>query len=962
VQLDPGEWERAKRIFADAVALPVDGRAAFVASACGSDARLRVEIETLLQAHEQAHLFLEVRPEIPADLFAGTQAGDAASMEGRCLGPYEFLGRAGAGGMGDVYKARDLRLNRTVAIKVLPPHLAHDRRAADRIGREARAVAVLSHPNICTLYDVGREDDIVFLVMEYLDGDTLAARLEGGPLKQAQALHFAIQIASALDRVHRAGVIHRDLKPGNIMLTKDGAGAVQAKLLDFGISELRGPAPGPETMHGALAGASSSSPDDATSGLLRGTIRYMAPEQLDGKPADARSDVFAFGAVLYEMLTGSPAFGGPTTTAVITAVHDHEPTLALPPSLQRVVLTCLAKNPDDRWQTARDLLRELQWVQSDVRDREAAVGDSRSQRHRVAWIATATGLAAAIAAAAIVFVALNRRPPEAVAASFEVSTPFSDDPMSFALSADGRQLVFVATKDGASILWVRPIDDLNARPLDGTDGASFPFWSPDARAIGYFASGKLQRIDPRGGRPQPLADAPNGRGGSWAGDGTILFAPSTAGPLMRVSSEGGTPRPATQLTPGQNSHRWPQFLSGGKRFIYLSTQGQPGTSGVFLGSLDGAAPTRVLDDDAPAVYAPPGRLLVPRNGDLVSLEFNPDHPDVSGNASVVARLVGYDTQLARGAFSVSDAGVLAYRTGIASRRQLVWFDRGGHALGTAGPPDNDAIAAPELSPDGRHVAVFRSVAGNDDVWTIPIEGGIPTRLTAAPGLDGFPIWTRDGRSVIYTALHGSYGLAERSLAGGERALFQTPGLKIATDVSPDGRVLLYAIQVPVTGVDLWAAPLPPESDLAPWPVAQTPFDEMAGQFAPNGAWIAYQSNATGQMEIYVRPFPGPGTEQRLSLGGGSQPRWSPKGQELFYVAADGRLMVIPVAYDARFRTLEAATPHALFRTHLATGANIPPAVGTKAQYVVAPDGRFLMNVSLEGAPAPPIVVSVRPGS
>jgi eukaryotic-like serine/threonine-protein kinase len=955
--VDAGTWRRAKDIFADALARTSEERAAFVAHACGTEGALLDEVEALLAAHHDASLFLESRPELPPDLFPGSGADIAEPLtDGTLLGPYRCERRIGAGGMGSVYKARDLRLNRTVAIKVLPSHLANDNQAGERFEREGRAVAALNHPNICTLYDVGREDGIAFLVMEYLEGETLATRLQRSPLKREQALHFAIQIASALERVHRAGLVHRDLKPSNIMLTNAGTGSAQVKLLDFGIAKTLSASPDTSSASTPTNGSAVTPGNPTAIGMILGTIRYMAPEQIDGGPTDARSDLFAFGAVLYEMFTGSPAFDGPRTSALVAAIHDQPPpSAALDPAINRIVHACLEKHPDDRWQTARDLLRELQWAREEPQV-PGAGRESGSAAKRRRWLGAGAAMLAAISLIAA-YGAVGRRPLAAdVLARFEIATPPTSDPMSFALSPDGRQLVFVATQGRVPKLWVRLLDDLNARPIDGTDGASFPFWSPDGQAIAYFANGKLRRVGLHGDRVYTIADAANGRGGAWARSGIILFAPSTAGALLEVAADGGTPRPATQLSPGQVSHRWPQVLADGSRFVYLSTQGQPGTSGVFMGSLAGGDATRVLDDDSPAAYTA-GRLLVVHEGALLSLPFNPNDRRVAGEPTIVAKPVGFDTQLARGAYSVSASGVLAYRSGVASERQLIWFDRDGRRLGPVGLPDANAIAAPELSPDGRQVAVFRNVDGNDDVWTIPIEGGVPTRLTFAPNLDGFPIWTRDGRGIIYTAFHQRYTLVARTLNGEERSLFKTSGLKIANDISPDGRLLLYAVQVPASGVDLWTVPLASADDDAR-PIAQTPFDEMSGQFAPNGKWIAYQSNASGQMEIYVRPFPGPGAPQQVSLGGGSQPRWSPGGSELFYVAADGRMTAVAIANDPSPSAIRAGAPRPLFQTHLATGANIPPAVASKPQYAIAPDGRFLINVAVEGAPAPPIVVSI----
>lgn len=571
--------------------------------------------------------------------------------------------------------------------------------------------------------------------------------------------------------------------------------------------------------------------------------------------------------------------------------------------------------------------------------------------------AAAFAVALAIGAAAVAYLVGNPPEPETLTVRFELTTPPTTDPMSFALSPDGRQLAFVAAKDGVARLWIRPLDQVAAQALDGTDGATFPFWAPDGRDVAYFAGGRLHRIDVRGGRPQVLADAPNGRGGSWNRDGVILFAPTTASGLMQVKAAGGTPRAATQFGAGDNSHRWPQFLSDGRRFIYLSTQGRPGTSGVFLGSLDSDQRTRLLDDDAPAAFVPPDRLLVTRQGTLVALPFDARAGLVSEEPAVVAKPVGFDTQLVRPAVAVSDAGVLAHRSAIATRRQLTWVDRTGVLRGTVGPVDEDGLAAPEVTPDDRQVAVFRTIEANTDVWTIPIEGGVPSRFTFSSGVDGFPLWSPAGDSVLFTSLRASgYQLLERSIQGRERILFEQPEIKIPLDFSPDGNYLLYAVQVPETGVDLLAVPMPITGDREPIAVAQTPFDEMAGQFSPTGQWVAYQSNATGPLEIYVRPFPGPGTARQVSLGGGTQPRWSPDGKELLFVAPDGHVMTAAVRLDPSSRMLEALAPRGLFQAQLATGANISPAAGSRAQYTLTRDGRLLMNLAVPGAPAPPITV------
>jgi Tol biopolymer transport system component len=460
--------------------------------------------------------------------------------------------------------------------------------------------------------------------------------------------------------------------------------------------------------------------------------------------------------------------------------------------------------------------------------------------------------------------------------------------------------------------------------------------------------------------PQVIADAPNGRGGAWSHDGVILFVPSTASAVMRVSAAGGTPASATYLAAGQRSHRWPAFLPDGKRFLFVSTHGEPGTEGVFLGSLERDAVARVLEDESPAVYAPPGRLVLEREGALVSLPFDPERGAVVGEPTILVRPIGVDT-IVRPAFAISETGVFAHRTAVAAQRQLTWIDRSGRIIGPFGPPDDAAIAAPELTRDGRQLAVYRSVDGNADIWRLPVPGGVPSRFTFGSRIDAYPLWSPNSRHLVFTStFKGVWGVFERATDGSDidRPLFKKSEIKVALDFSPDGHLLLYAVQVPQTGVDLWAVPMPEAGEDRAFPAVQTPFDEMAGQFSSDGKWLAYQSNATGRIEVYVRAFPGSGNAQQVSVSGGSQPRWSRDGRDLYYIATDGWLMAVPLRVDGGNDRIDAAAPQRLFKTDVATGSNILPAVGSRAQYVVAPDGRFLMNVAVEGAPAPPITVTV----
>jgi serine/threonine protein kinase len=868
------------------------------------------------------------------------------------LGPYEVIALIGAGGMGEVYRARDTRLDRTVALKVLPAGLAADAQFRERFDREARAISKLDHQNICSLFDTGRHDGTSYLVMQFLEGETLADRLARGPLPLDQTLSIAIQIADALAMAHRAGIIHRDLKPGNVILTKTGA-----KLLDFGLA--KGVA---SMIAGAGASALPTTPPALTvQGTILGTFQYMAPEQLEGREADARSDIFAFGAVIYEMITGRKAFEGTSHASLISAILKDEPARITslqpltPPTLERLVSTCLAKEPDDRWQTARDIVRELRWIAEGRAAQPLAVTPGRSRRERQALLYVS---ALVILAAFAGFLWMQRRStsmPQVV--RFDVNTPPSSDPSSFALSVDGRQLAFVAMADGATKLWVRPFDDTMARPLAGTDGASYPFWSPDGHALGFFADGKLKRIDLSGGAARILANAPSARGGTWNGDGLILFTPTATASdptavLMRVSSSGGTPEPVTHLSAGHGSHRWPQFLPDGRRFVFVSALGRPDANGVYLGSLDGREPIKVLASESAALFAPPNLLLAVRQGVLRAIPFNLDRGAITGDEVPIADAVGTDGTIARSAFSVSETGVLAHRPESGQRRQLVWFDRAGRRLAAVGEPDETSMAGPAIDPAGRRVAVYRAIGGNLDVWVMDLNREGATRLTFDSGVDAEPVWSADGQRVLFRSTrNGTADLFEKPAtgAGEERVLLRDAGVPLSA--SPDGQFLLYLRTSPKTGSDIWAFPL--TSGAKPFPLVQTAADEFGCEFSPDGRWIAYESNESGRLQIYVRHFPPSGDPWQISTSGGTQPRWRHDGKELYYVAPDAQLMAVPMTVSADNRTMNPGVPLRLFSTRLATGSNVIPG---RQQYAVAPDGRFLMNIKADDTPVAPITV------
>ncbi len=853
--------------------------------------------------------------------------------------------------MGQVFRARDTRLDRDVAIKVLPEAFAHDTDRLARFQREAKTLASLNHPHIAGIYGLEESGGVTALVMELVEGEDLSQRIARGAIPMDEALPIARQIAEALEAAHEQGIIHRDLKPANIKVRPDG----MVKVLDFGLAKAMDPT------GGSSANAMNSptlSMHATQAGIILGTAAYMSPEQAAGKAVDKRSDLWAFGVVLLEMLTGRPVFAGETLSHVLAAVLRAEPDWsALPPDtpapIRRLLRRCLDKDRKRRLDSAADARLEIDDALTATSPADRT--PRRSARRPWMWVVAIAGVSAA---ALFVGTRLPRQRAESPASlRFQIPTPPTSEPLSFALSPDARHLAFVGATGSASKLFLRPLDQLTSRELAGTEGAIFPFWSPDSRRIVFFANGKMKMIDSDGGAVRIVTDAPNGRGGTWNLDGTIVFAPSTAGILMRISSSGGAATPVTRLSPGQNSHRWPEFLPDGRHFLFVSTQGAKGTQGLFVGSLDGGDPIRLLEDEVPATYVAPGMLLLVRKGGIDALRFDPVRATVTGDGVQVAEAVGWDGSMARGAVSASSRGVLAYRSGLAVPRRLTWYDRGGVERGTVGPIDENAPAGPEISPDGHRAAISRMVGSSLDIWLMDLVRGVPSRFTLNEQIDLYAVWASSQRVIFTSTKNGLFEFYEKSVSGdgAERLLAEPTGsVKLPMSVSSDGRFLLYAIQVPATGVDLWALPL--DGIQKPLPIAQTRFDEEAGQFSPDGHWVAYQSNESGRMEIYLKPFPGPGTQFPVSPEGGAQPRWRADGKELFYVSRDSRLMAVPVASGAGGGSLEVGRPTPLFSVHLATGLNILPAVGTKQQYAVAADGRFLMNVPVEGGSIPPITI------
>jgi Tol biopolymer transport system component len=884
-------------------------------------------------------------------------------VAGTKLGPYEILSAIGAGGMGEVYRARDTRLDRIVAIKVLPAHLADRADLRERFDREAKTIASLNHPHICTLYDTGHQDDIDFLVMEYLEGETLAQRLQKGGLPIQQVFQYAIEISDALDKAHRKGVTHRDLKPGNIMLTKTGT-----KLLDFGLAKLTQEA----TPASAQLSELPTAKDPLTAqGTLLGTLQYMAPEQVEGKEVDARTDIFAFGAVVYEMTTGKRAFEGKTQASLIAKILETDPPPIsslqpmTPPALDRVVKKCLAKEPEKRWQAASDVCDELKWIaeggsQAGTPAPVVATRKSPLSDARLAWIVTAVFFLAMLAFG--YFVYFRPAPQQAHAVRF---TLFPPEKWSLAgtgavttgatapvkISPDGQQIAFVAVSaEGKTLLWDRSLDTLVAQPLSGTEGASAPFWSPDSRSLGFFAGGKLKKIDVSGGPPITLCDAPDNRGGTWNRDGVIVFAPTNTAALQKVSASGGMPTPATMLAQGELGHIRPSFLPDGRHFLYSTIAPRPGLGGpIYVGSLDSSDRKALLNaNSANALYSQ-GYLLFLRESTLVAQPFDSRRLVLTGDAFPVAERIrtSVSTQ-PYGYFSASEYGALVYQTGAeTANSQLLWFDRTGKQIGELGDPG--AYRSVELSPDGKRVSlsVLDEVGKGEDIWIYDVARGLRTRFTFGPA-NAFAVWSPDGSRIIYGSRRkGSFDLYQKdsSGAGSDEMLAEDNLDKYPMSWSPDGKSVLYESLGSSRSSELFVLPL--TGDRKPLPLLRTQFGETDGRISPDGRWVVYRSNESGRNEIYVAPFPGPGGKWQISTAGGYAPRWRHDGSEIFYLTPDNKLMVASVS--GKSAGFEVGAIKLLFATRIVFAGGY--------QYDATADGqRFLIDTSPEQATSAPITV------
>ncbi|HEY1678932.1 MAG TPA: protein kinase [Candidatus Sulfotelmatobacter sp.] len=886
---------------------------------------------------------------------------------GTRLGPYEIAEPLGAGGMGEVYRARDTRLDRSVAVKILPARLADKPEAGERFEREARTISSLNHPHICQLHDVGSQDGVRFLVMELLEGETLADRVCRGPMPLEQVLRYGAEIARGLDAAHRCGVVHRDLKPGNIMLTKSGA-----KLMDFGLA--KGMAASRPVSVELTATLTTSQPSPLTQqGTIVGTFQYMSPEQVEGKEADPRSDIFSLGAVLYEMISGKRAFEGKTLVSIAASILEKEPAplQALqpltPPAFERVIKRCLAKDPEERWQNAGDLASELAWIAEGGHlsgQSKAPANVSRTRRRWIPWSTAGLALLAAVALSIALLsspqarplVRLQINPPDKV--QFDFVGDAGGPPV---ISPDGTKIVLsMKGSDGKNQLYLRSFDKLAFDPLPGTEGGQFPFWSPDSRSIAFFTLEKLKRMDIAGGPVVTVCDVAQARGGAWGSKGIILLARSFTSPLYQVPATGGTPVAATRMDAKFTTHRWPWFLPDGKHFLYLAANhtnpASPDTA-IYFASLDGKENRPLVASHSNAIYAS-GYLLYIHDNALVAHSLDDASGQFTGPEVVLNDDVQVDGSVWRGTFSASERGTLVYQPGTAGGNlNLVWYERSGKRLGTISVPDSYKQLS--ISRDNKKllVSVGEPLAS---LWVYDLEHSVRTRLTFANQNYSHPLWSPDGTQIAYTEGTGSANDAGSRImiksANGsgreQQVLFLDPanGVQQAlSDWSPDGRYLIYRTGTSGVGngYDLWVLPL--FGDRKPFAYVSGPGDQLYAQFSPDGKWVAYTSTETGAAEIYVVPFPPTGSKWQISTNGGAYPRWRGDGKAIFYLLP-GSSTVTETQVNGGTQNLEVGESHSLF-----DAGNMSPNIAS-SQYVVTSDGQRFIVVTTGDEGSLPLTV------
>ena len=888
---------------------------------------------------------------------------------GTKLGPYEIVAPVGAGGMGEVYRAVDKRLDRTVAIKILPAQFSEKPAALERFQREARAISQLSHANICQLYDLGEQNGIHYIVMEFLEGETLGARLAKGRLPLELVLRYGAEVAEGLEQAHRMGVVHRDLKPGNIMITRTGA-----KLLDFGLAKTAQPAmPQSSGLSPTMTSPNYSQPLTAE-GTVIGTYQYMSPEQIEGREADARSDIFSFGAVLYEMATGRRAFEGKSQVTVASAILEKDPEPVsvhqplAPPSLQHVIQGALMKDPDSRWQSAADVARQLRWISSvdskSGASQRIALPHPR-WRERAWW-----GAALAALLGLVLWFAFFSRPHSRLIrasimpppdAGFDFMGDFSGPPV---LSPDGTRIAFAAraAKQGNSI-WIRRLDTSSAERLAGTEGSSSPFWSQDGKFIGFFSGGKLKKVSAAGGPVTILADAPNARGGAWNKDNIVLFAPDYRESLWKVNANGGTPQRVTKLDLSKHStHRWPTFLPDGKHFLFFATNhagGRREDNGIYIGSLDNDATQLVLATDGAGMYSS-GYLLYHQQNDLVAQKFDLDRAVVSGDPVVVANGVQHDSGIFHTVASVSDRGVLVYEPGTENGlgdTDVFWMDRTGKILNRAA--DRAGFRGGRLSPDGKRFAV---ALGNpkSDIWVLDLEHGSRTRLTFDDGTHLMPSWSGNGQRVAYMVQFGSTLLGGTSLharvasGGGQDELLLSPkddrGVPVSMtwpEWSPDGHYLMYIQQSGPSGAAVWVKPTSGDAQAQLIVKPETPTGKVTNaRISSDSKWLAYSADDGGKEEVYVTSFPSGKGRWQITREGGTFPVWRKDGKEIYYIGYDSNLYAVSINLGAS--EVQVGTLQNLF--------NLRNVFALGSPYDAAPDGKRFLVLTQPAATAQPMTL------
>ena len=935
--MDSEQWKRVANLFHAVLERPPAERAEFLRQACTSDEALEREVRSLLAWRQEGDNFLDspameaaaramALPDNPAwenRAWEGISSFPPQPLIGSQLGPYRIEALLGSGGMGSVYCAVDTRLERRVAVKI--PSEPFD----SRFKREARAIATLNHPNICTLHDVGPN----YLVMELIEGPTLAERIRKGPLPLEEALATVRQIAEALEAAHEKGIVHRDLKPANIKVKPDGS----VKVLDFGLARVTR-APGP-------TGA-----DDPThtltvteAGMIIGTPAYMAPEQALGKPVDKRADIWAFGVILYEMVTGSRPFAGNTTAETLHAVLTHEPDWeGVPAGVRPLLRRCLEKEPKRRLRDIGDAPFTL--------EETPAIAKSPAKHSRRWWIACAAAVALA-AAGGWTWSQLRQTAADPRVLRLEITPPegsqfaSATNSSGISLSPDGLYAAYVVATKGETALWVRPLDGGAARIVEGTKGAALPFWSPDGKSVAFFANFKLQRVELAGGGPQTIAEVGPVVGGAWSPSGQILYGGWSSG-LFEVAASGGKPVPLTTLDAarGEAFHYWPQMLPGGG-FLYFVRSSKPEYSGVYAASL--AAPhkgVQLLNTVSNALFAPgnprkeQGHLLWLRGATLLAQDFDAATLKFSGEprpiADPVASMGVHGQMLA----AVSTTGVLLY-SAFNHMSQLVWYDRAGKPQGMLGEPA--PIGQFRLAPDGRRIAMSSASPGGADLWMMEVDRGVTTRLTSRPGISIHPVWSRDGRTILF-ASGSPFNLFRKDAngAGAEQRLTESPNLQFPMDWSPDGRFILLQEYVG-TQHSLQVLPASPAGG-QPRPYLRSGFNEDFGRISPDGRWVAFSSDESGRAEVYVDAFPEARGKVRISTGGGTFPQWADGDRELFYVAADSMLMSVTV--KTGLGAVEPSAARAFFPV-TQTDSGISP-------YLPTPDGKRILVVEPEKAVRP----------